>query len=97
MTDEKKLPRKIKVGDKWYSVEIAETLNRRGHIGEIDYDAQRIRIVTKRYPLMQETFWHELTHAILEGMGEHRLNNNEPFVEEFSSRLYRAIKSARFQ
>jgi hypothetical protein len=97
MTDEKKLPRKIKVGDKWYSVEIAETLNRRVHIGEIDYDAQRIRIVTRRYPLMQETFWHELTHAILEGMGEHRLNNNEPFVEEFSSRLYRAIKSARFQ
>ena len=44
MTDEKKLPRKIKVGDKWYSVEIAEALKRRMHVGEIDYDAQSIRI-----------------------------------------------------
>jgi hypothetical protein len=29
-------------------------------------------------------------------MGEHKLNTNEKFVVEFSKRLSKAIKSARF-
>jgi hypothetical protein len=45
---------------------------------------------------LEETFWHELTHAILHSMGEHELNNRERFVEEFSLRLARAIRTARF-
>lgn len=98
MTDktEKRLPRRVRVGGKLYSVEVAQALARKHHIGEIDYEAKRISIVAKRFPLMQETFWHELTHAILEDMGEHKLNNNEQFVEAFSKRLYQAIKTARF-
>ena len=35
-------------------------------------------------------------HCILESMGEHELNNNENFVEEFSHRLAKAIATARF-
>jgi hypothetical protein len=42
------------------------------------------------------TFWHELTHAILHDMGENRLNNNEKFVSAFADRLHQAIKTARF-
>jgi hypothetical protein len=45
---------------------------------------------------LQETFWHELTHAILESMDCTALNNDENFVEDFSSRLAKAIQSARF-
>ena len=41
------------------------------------------------------TFWHELTHAILYDMGC-KLTHNERFVTEFSNRLDQAIKTARF-
>jgi hypothetical protein len=41
------------------------------------------------------TFWHELTHAILFDMGD-KLTHNEKFVTEFSNRLDQAIKTARF-
>ena len=41
------------------------------------------------------TFWHELTHAILHDMGD-KLTHNEKFVTEFSNRLDQAIKTARF-
>jgi hypothetical protein len=41
------------------------------------------------------TFWHELTHAILYDMGD-KLTHNERFVTEFSNRLDQAIKTARF-
>lgn len=97
MTDkEQKLPRKLKVGNKWYSVEVAHALRHKAHVGEINYSERRIRLLAKNFPLMQGTFWHELTHAILEDMGEHKLNNNEHFVEEFSNRLYKAIRTAKF-
>ena len=43
----------------------------------------------------QETFWHEVTHAILYDMN-HSLYNNEKFVTEFSTRLNNAIRSAKF-
>ena len=41
------------------------------------------------------TFWHELTHAILYDMGN-KLTHDEKFVTEFSDRLDQAIKTARF-
>jgi hypothetical protein len=41
------------------------------------------------------TFWHELTHAILYDMGND-LTHNEKFVTAFADRLDQAIKTARF-
>jgi len=43
---------------------------------------------------MQETFWHELTHAILYEM-DHPLYRNEQFVTKFSTLLNRAINTAK--
>jgi hypothetical protein len=97
------LPKKIKVGDNWYSVDIAESMRERMYAGEVHYGKRLITVARKSYhgiPLklssLHETFWHELTHAILESMGRTQLNNDENFVEEFSSRLAKAIASARF-
>ena len=41
------------------------------------------------------TFWHELTHAILYDMGN-ELNYDEKFVSAFADRLDQAIRTARF-
>ena len=41
------------------------------------------------------TFWHELTHAILYDMGC-KLTHDEKFVTAFADRLDQAIKTARF-
>ena len=97
------LPKKVKVGDNWDSVDIADTMRERLYMGEVHYAKRTITLARKSYhgrPLklsaLQETFWHELTHAILESMGRTALNNDEHFVEEFSNRLANAIQSARF-
>jgi hypothetical protein len=42
------------------------------------------------------TFWHELTHAILFDMHELKLNADEKFVSAFADRLDQAIKTAKF-
>lgn len=97
------LPRKIKVGNNWYSVDIAESMKERLYMGEVHYAKRTITLARKSYrgiPLklsaLHETFWHELTHAILESMGRIDLDGDESFVEEFSARLAKAIQSARF-
>ncbi len=44
---------------------------------------------------MHDTFWHELTHAILFEM-KHPYYRNEMFVARFASHLTQAIESAEF-
>jgi len=98
------LPRKLKVGDNWYSIEVVEAMREKGYMGRVYYPEQKIKIGKKSAANgrkfskadMHDTFWHEVVHAILADMGEHQLNNNERFVEEFSARLAKAIQTARF-
>jgi hypothetical protein len=100
----KEIPKKIKVGDNWYSVEVVEALEDKYAMGSIEFTKRAIQLNSrsqsgKRYTPteVKETFWHELVHAILVDMGEYRLNNKEQFVEQFAIRLSRAVKSARFK
>ena len=43
---------------------------------------------------VSDTFWHELTHAILHDM-DHPLRKSERFMSGFAERLNRAVNSAR--
>ena len=106
-TRKKKLevPRKIRVGKKMYTIDILETMLKDGDMARVHYDRNRIEVGKKsgvtgrRYSRkeMNDSFWHELVHAILYDMDEHRLNKNEKFVTEFAHRLSEAIDSARFE
>jgi predicted SprT family Zn-dependent metalloprotease len=98
------LPRKIKVGDRWYSVEIVETMQRRTQMGRVYYGTGAIEVATKSNTTdkpytkaeVSDTFWHELTHAILYDMGS-SLYKNEKFVTRFANRLSKAINTAKFK
>ena len=97
------LPKKIQVGDNWYSVDVVESMRNKSFMGEASYPDRKITIGRKTHhgvpfklSALHETFWHELTHCILESMGQHKLNDDEAFVEEFSHRLAKAIETARF-
>jgi hypothetical protein len=77
-------------------------MRNKAFMGEADHTAGTITLGRKTHhgipfklSALHETFWHELTHCILHNMGEDELNNNERFVEEFSYRLARAIRTAR--
>jgi hypothetical protein len=45
---------------------------------------------------ISETFWHEVTHAILHDM-DHPLWKDEKFVTAFSKRLNEVVHTARFK
>jgi predicted SprT family Zn-dependent metalloprotease len=99
------LPKKVKVGDRWYSVEIVETMQRKATMGYVYYGTGKIEVATKSNAVedwnyskeeMSETFWHELTHAILYDMGS-SMYKNERFVTRFANRLAKAINTAKFK
>ena len=97
------LPKKVKVGNRWYSVEVVEAMRDKSIMGRVNYTDRTIELgkrthhgVPFKLSALHETFWHELTHAILDNMNRTELNNDENFVEEFSTRLAKAIQSARF-
>ena len=99
-----RIPKRLKVGKRWYKVDVIDKMEVMGTMGNTDYDTGRIAVATRstltdeRYKEedVYDTFWHELTHAILKDMGS-KLEANEKFVCAFSSRLNNAILSARFK
>ena len=94
-----KLPASIKIGKTRYNVywrdawdSVAGIL--RPSIKALSV-ATRWRGAPRKPEDVAETFWHEVTHAILYDM-DHPLWRDEKFVTAFSKRLSKAINSARF-
>jgi hypothetical protein len=93
------IPSEVKVGKRKYTVERVEVIA--GCKGDVTYETNTIRVASRSsyYAYTNEeqynTFWHELTHAILHDMNSH-LESNERFVKAFADRLTNAITSAKF-
>lgn len=98
------VPRRMRIGKKLYSIEVVKALLEKKYMGRVYYPQQTIKLGRTsnvngrriRQEEMQDTFWHEVTHAILHDMGCHTLNKNEKFVTGFANRLTRGIYSAQF-
>ena len=99
-----KIPKELKIGRK--KIEIKQhqtvTIGKQACKGSFHMKDNIIKIAKKdvhgnRFGKAEqsETFWHELTHAILHDM-KNQLTYNEKFVVAFSKRLDQAIRTARF-
>lgn len=88
-------PSSFKVGASPYRVHYVDE-DRGREYGAIYYSLKSIVIYTKNRPeaSVSETFWHEMTHAVLREMG-HKLYNDEKFVTQFAKLLNEAINSAK--
>lgn len=89
----------LKIGKKKYEVREVPSFKGRAIVGWIDYDKREIRIAKrcgvtdrKRTALeLQNTFWHEVVHGVLEDM-DSPLYNNERFVTALAKRLTQVIR-----
>ena len=96
-----KIPNEFKLGKRKYWV-FKMGKSRRGLQGSILYGTRRIEVNVPGQTDMQiaETFWHEVTHAILEDMKDEDCGKphwtNERFVTAFSERLNEVVHSAKF-
>lgn len=99
------IPRSVRVGNKRYSIDVVETMLNKGEMAKVVYDdgkimlGKRSNVTGRRYSQadLRESFFHELVHAILYDMNQHKLNRNEEFVTEFARRLTHALKKTVFK
>jgi hypothetical protein len=97
-----KIPKTFTVGKHKYTVEVHKHIPGSDGMGQIKYSQRLVQIAThssynlKPHPKREvlDTFWHEVTHAILKDMG-HDLESNERFVNAFADRLTDVIVSAK--
>lgn len=90
------LPEKVKISGIDYKIEVAEhrPADDEGGVllGEITYHHAAIYINEDQSEQMrQATLIHEIVHGILHHMGS-ELNDNEKFVEGFSSGLHQVMR-----
>ena len=97
------IPNKFTVGGQDINVKQVEFCDD-GALGNIILGQGEIQIanfvtrgVEQSYTGKLNTFYHELTHAILRTMGEYDLNNNEKFVCTFSGFLTEAVRSFKYE
>lgn len=99
------IPARLRINGREFKVRQPSTLRRAGARGEINYGTAVIQVAThsnisgRKLSAAQrsETFWHEVTHGVLDDLGYHLLNRNEKFVKRFSQGLNNVIRSAKFK
>ena len=92
------IPNKLKIGGVDYSIKHVEHCGMNDDFGlwrpqgiiEIANQAGGYEVSDSK---KRQTFLHELTHAILFAMGKEELNEDESFVNTFSSFLNEAINT----
>lgn len=95
------IPTKFNVGGQEINVRIKDTIPN-DRLGECtlwngDISIANIYKGIEQSPSSKlNTFYHELTHAILDTMGEYELSANERFITSFASFLTEAIKSFEY-
>lgn len=96
------IPKSFKLSNQPYNVHFTQAMPGQGHMGEVDYTLRQITIAHNsnltgrsfKSEEIDDTFWHEVTHAILRDMG-HRLWSNERFVTRFARRLTEVVNTAK--
>lgn len=103
MTKIKKvIPSKISIGGQDIVVEFVDRLDGKYQLGECSATGNYIKIAESTEDMPQSkqskrrSFWHEVTHHILDAMGEYKLSSNEKFVCCFSSLLTEMTKNCVF-
>jgi len=92
------VPKKIKIAGVEYSIKVEnKELDKDRAYGIANYITSEILLSTKynhrdRSELsVEQTFWHEALHAMLDVMQEDDLNNNEKFVNTLSSFIHQIV------
>ena len=94
-----KIPSKLTIGGNEITVKQVDKIVNSEVLGQCCIAESKIEIAHSANGVEQskssklQTFMHELTHCILDTMGENELSSNEKFICTFSSFLNEAINS----
>lgn len=92
------IPKKFQILGHTYKVKLLKKVNGGKDHGEVDDNKKIVRLEREstEQPLskVEETWLHEMVHAILDELAYHKLSDDEIFVERFSKALHQALKTS---
>lgn len=68
---------------------------RKDAVGWFDHQAMRIEILKKPGTMSEQTFFHELMHAVFYALNS-PLYENEELVDQIGGLLHQAVKTAKY-
>ena len=100
---EKKIPKSFRVFATTINIKYEnERLGHEGFLGDCSVNDNQISLCGNSkgkaisLSVITDTFYHEKVHILLDSMGEHKLSQNEKFVEVFARLLRQSDKTAKF-
>lgn len=94
------VPKSFQLMGHTYKVKAVKKVDKEGSCGDIVHATKTIRLKepNKDFTLdmVEETFFHELTHAILDETMYNQLSDDEVFVERIGRALHQAFKSFKY-
>ena len=89
------LPKEFKIFGELHKVSEVKKVDSQDSFGEYIPDKNKLRIKKQTNPdIKEQTFLHELTHAILHHLSYDELYEDEVFVDQFSKALHQALKTS---
>lgn len=100
MENEIKIPKSFDLMGHTYKVRQVKKVDKEDSCGEYISEKKVLRLkkVQKDYPqsMLEETYFHELLHAVLEECEYTKLSADEKFVERVGRALHQVIKTAKY-
>lgn len=93
-----KIPKSFSLFGEEHKVKLVKLIDRGKSLGEWNPDNNTIKISTtgRSDDSMEQTYLHELIHAILDHLSYEHLSNDEKFVDTFSKALHQTLKTAKY-
>jgi hypothetical protein len=89
------IPTEFQLGGTTWKVVLRKRL--KGRFGDCDMKRQQIQILdTLPEDVKDQTFYHELTHAIQIAMGYNTDDHDEVFTDNFAVFLHQFMKTAKY-
>lgn len=94
------IPKSFQLMGHTYKIRIVKKVDKEDSFGEVIYAKKAIRLKAPSkdtsIELVEETFFHELVHAILDETEYNKLSDDEEFVERVGRALHQAFKSFKY-
>ncbi len=91
-----RIPKRFKLHGHTIEVRVVPNAEMADH-GMYEPDKELITVRKGNQAMLEHTWLHELTHAILLAMGRDKLYADEGFVDAYSALLHQALTSAEYK
>ncbi len=94
------IPKSFDILGHTYKVKYVKKIDSKGSRGDVDTGKKIIRILKPNkgatQDVIDETFYHEMIHAVLDELEYLELSKDEVFVERVARVLHQVFKSAKY-